>query len=83
MRFSSNFDFFKYTDQVKELGTQDPAKATEADMEDIQEQEVSSSDSVVLIGSDTSRREDSGLAQLRSLNEGECSLIGITFRYNQ
>jgi len=68
---------------VKELGTQDPTKATEADMEDIQEQEVSSSDSVVLIGSDTSRREDSGLAQLRSLNDGECSLIGITFSGRQ
>ena len=35
------------------------------DIEDVQEQEVSSSDS--------SRREDSDLAQLRSLNDGECS----------
>ena len=49
-------------------------------MEDIQEQEVSSSDSVVLIGSDTSRREDSGLAQLRSLNDGECSADWYQFQ---
>jgi len=70
----------RYADRVKELGTQDPAKATDADMEDIQEQEVSSSDSVVLIGSDTSRREDSGLAQLRSLNDGECSVDWYNFQ---
>ena len=65
---------------MKELGAQDPAKATDADMEDIQEQEVSSSDSVVLIGSDTSRREDSCLAQLRSLNDGECSVDWYNFQ---
>lgn len=70
----------RYADRVKELGAQDPAKATDADMEDIQEQEVSSSDSVVLIGSDTSRREDSGLAQLRSLNDGECSVDWYNFQ---
>merc|ERR1719445_1367710 len=55
----------RYADRVKELGTEDPIKMSDYDIEDVQEQEVSSSDS--------SRREDSDLAQLRSLNDGECS----------
>merc|ERR1712098_303806 len=42
------------------------------DIEDVQEQEVSSSDS--------SRREDSDLAQLRSLNDGECSADWYNFQ---
>ena len=46
-------------------------RSVDADMEDIQEQEVSSSDSV---------REDSDLAQLRSLNDGECSADWYQFQ---
>ena len=60
---------------MKELGTSDhvsdPVRSADADMEDIQEQEVSSSDSV---------REDSDLAQLRSLNDGECSADWYNFQ---
>ena len=60
---------------MKELGTSDtvsdPVRSVDADMEDIQEQEVSSSDSV---------REDSDLAQLRSLNDGECSADWYNFQ---
>ena len=65
----------RYADRVKELGTSDqvsdPVRSVDADMEDIQEQEVSSSDSV---------REDSDLAQLRSLNDGECSADWYQFQ---
>merc|ERR1719180_114350 len=65
----------RYADRVKELGTSDtvsdPVRSVDADMEDIQEQEVSSSDSV---------REDSDLAQLRSLNDGECSADWYNFQ---
>ena len=56
---------------MKELGAADPVKNGDADMEDIQEQSVSSSaDSSILV---VSRREDShsDLAQLRSLNDGK------------
>ena len=60
---------------MKELGTTDqisePMRSADADMEDVQEQEVSSSDSV---------REDSDLAQLRSLNDGECSADWYNFQ---
>ena len=60
---------------MKELGTSgqisEPMRSADADMEDIQEQEVSSSDSV---------REDSDLAQLRSLNDGECSADWYNFQ---
>ena len=41
------------------------------DIQDIQEQEVSSSDSI---------REDSDLAQIRSLNDGECSADWYNFQ---
>ena len=61
----------RYADRVKELGAADPVKNGDADMEDIQEQSVSSSaDSSILV---VSRREDShsDLAQLRSLNDGK------------
>ena len=63
--------FCRYADRVKELGAADPVKNGDADMEDIQEQSVSSSaDSSILV---VSRREDShsDLAQLRSLNDGK------------
>ena len=63
---------FRYADRVKELGTEDPVKMSDYDIEDVQEQEVSSSDS--------SRREDSDLAQLRSLNDGECSADWYNFQ---
>ena len=62
---------FRYADRVKELGAADPVKNGDADMEDIQEQSVSSSaDSSILV---VSRREDShsDLAQLHSLNDGK------------
>jgi len=62
----------RYADRVKELGTEDPVKMSDYDIEDVQEQEVSSSDS--------SRREDSDLAQLRSLNDGECSADWYNFQ---
>ena len=66
----------RYADRVKELGTSDPVRSADADMEDIQdiqEQEVSSSDSI---------REDSDLAQIRSLNDGECSADWYNFQEN-
>ena len=63
---------FRYADRVKELGTEDPVKMSDYDIEDVQEQEVSSSDS--------SRREDSDLVQLRSLNDGECSADWYNFQ---
>ena len=69
------FNITRYADRVKELGTTDqisePMRSADADMEDVQEQEVSSSDSV---------REDSDLAQLRSLNDGECSADWYNFQ---
>merc|ERR550519_666834 len=61
----------RYADRVKELGTSDPVRSADADMEDIQELEVSSSDSI---------REDSDLAQIRSLNDGECSADWYNFQ---
>merc|ERR1719516_592018 len=36
----------RYADRVKELGTEDPVKMSDYDIEDVQEQEVSSSDSL-------------------------------------
>ena len=47
------------------------ADADMDDIQDIQEQEVSSSDSI---------REDSDLAQIRSLNDGECSADWYNFQ---
>ena len=49
------------------------ADADMDDIQDIQEQEVSSSDSI---------REDSDLAQIRSLNDGECSADWYNFQEN-
>ena len=63
----------RYADRVKELGASDPAKSSPMDREGGGMPEMRMDDGVM-------SPEDSDLAQLRSLNEGELSADWYNFQ---
>jgi len=66
----------RYADRVKELGASDPSRQTgeRAELDDFSGELIEDEDERVL------SPEDSDLAQLRSLNDGECSADWYQFQ---